>query len=452
MNSDNRNLTPPPSNLSNIYKMTPRHFSKTNDKKRVLLLQGPVGPFFKNLQKHLNRQNVDTWRAVFHAGDLFYSNMKKRIRFFAGEDDWRLWLNEMLSSKQFDTIIYYGSERPAHKIARELGELYNINVISLEEGYIRPGFITVEKSRNNANSPFAGQMPPENYDRKLDETISTNIKSSIRLLTFHGAIYFNLRGWFSTKSQKELFHRTTPLLAESFYWCRNFARKLLGGKKNYLIVKNLLRNWNRKYYLVPLQVAADANLKEAALGWNSVGMVAATIKSFAKVAPADTRLVFKIHPMERGHNDITPLILSTAEAYGIKDRVQVIDTGSMGLLTRHSAGMITINSSSGLSAIYHGIPLLVLGRALFANPKLATCANGNPNFDEFWTSNYVAESDVRKNYISWLKDKTLMSGDFYSGQGMEIACKSVHEKIKSHRLINHNREAVNSIESEKASS
>lgn len=438
--------------LLNVYKFTPRNFSKARDKKRVLLLQGPVGPFFKKLQKHLAAHDLDVWRVAFHAGDLCYSNIKKRINFSAGSDDWQLWLNEMLSSGQFDTIIYYGSERPAHKVARELAELYGVDAISLEEGYIRPGLITIERSRNNANSPFSGLLPEGDYKFIPQKQEKINVSKSMSLITLHGAIYFTLRGWFATQAQKELFHRSTPILAEAFMWCRNLGRKLVGSKRNYIIIKNLLRNWNKRYYIVPLQVAADTNMKEAALGWNSVGLVASAIKSFAFEAPKNTRLVFKIHPMERGHNAITPIILSTAETYGIAERVDVIDNGSMGLLARNSAGMITINSSSGLSAIFHGAPLLILGKALFANSELATCANGNPDFDKFWTSNHVASKALRKTYIGRLKEKALKPGDFYSGEGMEIACKSIHEKIQSSELINPNQEAFNSIESEKASS
>src|SRR3546814_14232724 len=112
---------------------------------------------------------------------------------------------------------------------------------------------------------------------------------------------------------------------------------------------------------------------EPARGWNSARLIAETLSSFAKSARADYRLVFKIHPMERGHSTDRKFIMQTACALGIADRVDVIDIGSLGLLTRHSAGMITINSTSGLSAIFHGVPLLRSDERRVGKECVSTC-------------------------------------------------------------------------------
>src|SRR3546814_3912390 len=58
----------------------------------------------------------------------------------------------------------------------------------------------------------------------------------------------------------------------------------------------------QRYFLIPLQVAGDSQMGEPARGWNSARLIAETLSSFAKSARADYRLVFKIHPMERGHS------------------------------------------------------------------------------------------------------------------------------------------------------
>ncbi|MEH6547832.1 MAG: hypothetical protein V7701_15455, partial [Sneathiella sp.] len=80
-----------------------------------------------------------------------------------------------------------------------------------------------------------------------------------------------------------------------------------------------------------------------------------------------------------------------------------------------------INSTAGLSAIYHGTPLLVIGKALYAHRDLATCAMGKPNFELFWSHNRVAEENVRRSYLSWIREQALIEGDFYAAKGMETA-------------------------------
>src|SRR3546814_13946199 len=108
--------------------------------------------------------------------------------------------------------------------------------------------------------------------------------------------------------------------------------------------------------------------------------------------------------MERGHSIDRKFIMQTACALGIADRVDVIDIGSLGLLTRHSAGMITITSTSGLSAIFHGVPLLVIGDALSATDKLSVCGNGQQNLHAFWTCGHPVSAAIRLRFTTWIRD------------------------------------------------
>src|SRR3546814_9253370 len=107
---------------------------------------------------------------------------------------------------------------------------------------------------------------------------------------------------------------------------------------NFAAIQRLLEHYHQRYFLIPLQVAGDSQMGEPARGWNSARLIAETLSSFAKSARADYRLVFKIHPMERGHSTDRKFMMKTACALGIADSVDEIDIGSLGLLTRSSAG------------------------------------------------------------------------------------------------------------------
>lgn len=380
------------------------------------------------MQAVLTDQGIDAWRVCFNLGDLTFSSRDKRISFSGNQAEWRDWLDSVLSSSRVDTIILFGSERIAHQIAREIAPKHDVKVIALEEGYIRPGLVTVEESGNNANSPLAGQVAPLGFNNAEAGAEVENIKS-LKTMVLYGALYYTAMVTCGFCQQRDLFHRKISLLSEAFFWTRNLTRRVLDHNRNFSTIQNLLEHFDGRYFVVPLQVADDSNMQDAALGWNSVRLIAETIRSFAQSAPANTRLVFKIHPMERGHSNHASLIRSTAAALGVKDRVVVIDTGSLGLLARHATGMITITSTSGLSAIFHGIPLLVIGKTIYANPRLATCAQGNPDFDTFWASRHVASAKVRKSYIAWIKAAALKPGDFYATKGIELACQAVFEKL-----------------------
>ncbi|MDO6748963.1 capsular polysaccharide export protein, LipB/KpsS family, partial [Gilvimarinus sp. 1_MG-2023] len=119
-----------------------------SDNGKVLLLQGPVGPFFKRLQRYLTSEGMDVNRICFNPADLLYSCRKNRIYFSGGFIEWRRWLRKYLHVSRPDVIILFGSERPAYRIARQLAERLGIRVLSLEEGYIRPGFVAMEEGGN----------------------------------------------------------------------------------------------------------------------------------------------------------------------------------------------------------------------------------------------------------------------------------------------------------------
>lgn len=397
---------------------------------RVILLQGPVGPFFSCLHDYLEKTGFDTWRITLNAGDKFYARSKNNIGFNGGEQEWRLWFRNFLTVSEADCIILFGAERTAHKIARYCAKKQGIPVISLEEGYVRPGFVTVETDGNNGSSPLAGMLPSVSFHLDNKKNSPSSYSSFLKMCRY-GAIYYTIRTLFSSFSQRQLFHRRVNLLTESFGWSRNAIRLLRNTFTSFDKIQNLLEFWEKKYFLVPLQVSTDTQLADAAMGWTNARLIMETLKSFSQSAPECYHIVFKIHPMERGHSNNHKLIRQTARLLGMEHRVHVLDNGSLGLLTRYSAGMITINSTSGLSAIFHGIPLLVIGRALYANPGLAVCAFGKPDFDAFWTDGYVADKQLRHRYLDWVKDRCLKVGDFYNRDGMEMACQGILDVINT---------------------
>ncbi|MBB4640092.1 capsular biosynthesis protein [Rhizorhapis suberifaciens] len=388
---------------------------------RIILLQGPVGPFFRHLQEHLEESGFDAWRISFNAGDRFFAPRRKRIDFAGSLDEWESWFTALLTEGGFTRVILFGSSRPVHRVARRVAKAVGVEVLSLEEGYIRPGYVTVERDGNNADSPIAGKLPPKDFVAPPEAREEVTDYNSFRAMAWHAAVYYLVRELFSTRKQKRLSHRRVSILAEIAYWIRNGWRRVTGQGRNFAAIQRLLEHYHHRYFLVPLQVAADSQMGEAARGWNTPRLIAETLSSFARTAPAGYRLVYKIHPMERGRSNDRAFIMQTAEALGVADRVDVIDTGSIGLLTRHSAGMITINSTSGLSAIYHGAPLMVLGDAIYAHDALVVCAESHPQFDAFWTCNTVADAAVRRRYLGWIRAKCLVSGDFYELSGIKIA-------------------------------
>ncbi|MEM8650227.1 MAG: hypothetical protein AAGF54_06830 [Pseudomonadota bacterium] len=421
-----------PEAYSNIARL---EFPKTDEslqdrtgKMRVLLLNGPVGPFFKLLQIQLNQSNFDAWRVCFNAGDLYFSNKEKRISYTRSPDEFDDWLNAILVNGRFDAILFMGSERQLNIAAKNVAERNNVAVLSLEEGYFRPGFITMEEGGNNRSSPLAGRLPPANFE-SVQKIANPEIESSFSRLVWWGFVYFVFRGLFTPISGRRTFHKKRPLVSEAFFWLRNYKRWLTHQRRNYLLTERLLEKKNKQYYLLPLQVADDTQLTMAGRGWNNDRFLEAAISSFAKHAPPGTELVIKVHPISRGHSNELSNAAALAKLYGAEGRVHVIDTGSLGLLCRHARGMLTINSTSGLAAIAHGTPLFVIGDAIYRHPTLAWCANSIGELNEFWIKGNAAEPSLRQRYLAWISEEAVLSGDFYADRGISAALDEVSQKL-----------------------
>src|SRR3546814_15015681 len=94
------------------------------------------------------------------------------------------WSSDVCSS---DLVILFGSGRPIHRVACKAAKAIGVRILSLEEGYIRPGYVTVEPDGNNADSPLAGRLPPEDFveDRKAQEQAVDY--DSFRIMAFYAA-------------------------------------------------------------------------------------------------------------------------------------------------------------------------------------------------------------------------------------------------------------------------
>jgi capsular polysaccharide export protein len=182
------------------------------------------------------------------------------------------------------------------------------------------------------------------------------------------------------------------------------------------------------YFLVPLQMPGDSQLAEPANGWTLDRLIEGVLAGLAK-RPAVARIVFKFHPLDGDTRQRSALIRRAAERHGLTDKVTILHSGSMAELAAHSAGMIIINSSSGLVAIEHGVPLLMLGDGVFRNEHLVTCGADEGGIAAFFAERWTAPADLRRAYLDFLAANALIPGDFYKRQGIAIGVRNLAARL-----------------------
>ncbi|MGA6926321.1 MAG: capsular biosynthesis protein, partial [Desulfosarcina sp.] len=124
---------------------------------RVLLLQGPMGPFFNKLDRHLRANGSQTFRICFNGGDRLFANDDNRVDYRGKPHGWRTFLTDFCTEKKIQAMIVYGDYRFYHLVAKDVATASGIQFLVFEEGYLRPNFVTLEKNGVNANSSLPRQ-------------------------------------------------------------------------------------------------------------------------------------------------------------------------------------------------------------------------------------------------------------------------------------------------------
>ena len=126
----------------------------------MLLLQGPVGPFFKRLAADLRGAGAQVHKVNFNAGDwLFYP--RGAIAYRGTMDEWPAFTEALLKRLRIDVVLLFGDNRPVHRMAHAVATRLGVEIGVFEEGYVRPDYITLERFGVNGFSLLPSE--PEYY-------------------------------------------------------------------------------------------------------------------------------------------------------------------------------------------------------------------------------------------------------------------------------------------------
>jgi capsular polysaccharide export protein len=250
-----------------------RRFYTSKKISRILLLQGPVGPFFSDLQSTLSRAGVDTRRVIFNSGDQLFSSENNCIRYTGNVEQWETWLRFQMAHHKPDCIIFFGSSRPAHMTARRLAKLFDIHVLSLEEGYLRSGYVTAELDGNNQHSPLTTwKLKGHKCTGTGNLTAPIAMRSSFFMMSVWGALYYLSRDFLSGKADEDLFHRPRePVLSLSWRWCTHMVRRAFARVTEAPLRRRI--HGSPGYIIVPFQVSHDSQIQKASRGWSTPKLV-----------------------------------------------------------------------------------------------------------------------------------------------------------------------------------
>ena len=244
-------------------------------------------------------------------------------------------------------------------------------------------------------------------------------------------IYYLMRDLFSRPSDDHLFHRDREhLLRLVLGWVSHMIGRRLAQVLEFPSRASLRQNPG--YILVPLQVANDSQLRNAAQGWTTQRLINACIEAIAATGSKET-IVFKLHPLERGSAEIKRMIQLKAAQHKLDPRhVRILESGRMGDLAQNSSGMIVINSTSAFSALHHNVPVLVLGKAVFRHKEIVTPGEVEADIGAFLKLRRSKSRHLIEAFLADVKAESLIPGDFYVATGRRAAISGIVNQLKMH--------------------
>jgi len=392
----------------------------------VLLLQGPVGPFFRLLSKLLDAVGAKTYKVNFNGGDcLFYG--WDAIQFRGSPEAWPEFLTSLLKQLDIDIVLLFGDCRPIHREARRIAQQCGVETGVFEEGYIRPNFITFEHGGVNGHS----RIPKSpDYFRALQEKSplpEREMGSTFWYAALWAILYYTSAAvchpWF-----RSYRHHRPLALSEAWPWLLSAWRKLSLFITERGALPALTGRLSERFFLVPLQISGDSQVLQHS-GFVSVAdFIGKVTQSFAANSPADTTLVIKHHPLDRGYHDYRTLIKRLARELGLDGRLLYIHDQHLPTLFDHMRGAVVINSTVGLSALSHGAAVKACGRAIYDIEGLTF----QGALDEFWRecASFSPDRELLNRFRTFVIDETQINGNFYKGGIRAELCQSMLASVR----------------------
>ncbi|MDD5065169.1 MAG: capsular biosynthesis protein [Phycisphaerae bacterium] len=379
--------------------------------KHIVFLQGPVGSFFYRFSDDLKNIGATVYQINFNGGDWFFSS-SGAINFTGTLEEWSQFFINFVAEYKIDFVILFGDCRTYHRIAHMICEIKRIDIGVFEEGYVRPDYITFEEFGVNGHSQLS--RDPEFYRSLNSSEFAISKTIPVGNTFWYVAWQVTLYYFYSTLLYpifRQYQHHRPLNLFEGMYWIRSLWRKYWCKIKEAKIQDDTVSILSKKYFLVPLQISTDSQVMEHSDFESVEEFILQVLNSFALYAPKDTWLLVKHHPLDRGYHDYASLIKRIAQHHNVVSRVKYIHDQHLPTLLKHARGVVVINSTVGLSAIHHDIPLKVCGIAIYDFEGLTY----QGSLEQFWDESEKFESDrnLYNRFRGYIVKHKQINGNFY---------------------------------------
>ncbi|MBD1546669.1 capsule biosynthesis protein [Roseibium aggregatum] len=404
---------------------------KEPDRRRVLFLQGPLSPLFRLTGNRIREAGHDVFRINLCAGDWLHWHGPECSSFRGRPSDWPEFIDRFLEENRITDLVLHGDQRVYHRLAIKCAKQQGIQIAVTELGYLRPGWMTLEKNGLSTLSHFPDD--PVHVRRIAnavgDVDFTPMFPGSFYLQTVPDVIYnlanVILKPLYPHYERHTIYHPVPEYLRG--------AIRLLGEKRRNrqadTALAGLVEN-GTPFFILPLQLEGDFQLRRHSPYASFADVIDLVLSSFAEAAPTAAHLVLKSHPLDVGYENWPKVIGEAAERHRLEGRVHFFDGGNLGALFKHASGMVTLNSTAGLEALQAGLPVKTLVPAHYDIAGLTSRAP----LEAFWTRPEKPDPELLEAFLRAIAGTIQVRGSIHNRQGVPVAADNIARRILNHSL------------------
>jgi capsular polysaccharide export protein len=388
-----------------------------------VFLQGPPGPFFRLLGEEMTRQGLTVHRINVSGGDRL-DWPDGAVNFRGRYSEWPVFFDKFLRENRITDLLVYGDCRPYHVAAHGVAALRNVRTHVLEEGYLRPHWMTLEPEGVNARSTLsrdknwffkeARLLPPEPDLAPVTASFRRRARDSY---WYYHHVFTGRLAYPHYRS-----HRSTPILKEGFGWLWKFWRERNAARE----ADNVLRQLEGKPMVVlPLQLSGDYQIRAHSPFPDMQSAASYVIESFAAYAPSEMHLLLKAHPMDCSFFNWSKFVRQHAKRLGLEGRLHFVDGGDLDRMAREARGLVCVNSTSATLALANDTPVCTLGDAIYDLPGLTH----QRHLDTFWSNPTAPEPGLYPAFRRVLVDRCLVRGGLASESAVSTLIDSMVARL-----------------------
>lgn len=381
--------------------------------RRFLMLQGPHGPFYAELARGLRAQGAQVWRAGLNAGDESEWPQPGYIAITEPAPDHAARLEQIIHDHGITDLVLYGDNRPFHITGLACARTLGVRCHILEEGYLRPSWITYERHGSNQRSPAAHwSLETLPSDLPCTEPPPQARWGALRQHIFYGAMYhlrLLLGGW---RYRGYRTHRDTPVRTET-------ARAVLAALGLPVSILWRQRDQGRllmqehPFIVLLMQLDHDSALRGTTQYADHETVLRRTMAAFAIHAPTDMRLVVKMHPLETRQRHLAQMAERLAKDYGLNDRLVCIPGGRLAPVLDRAAAAVTVNSTAGQQVLWRSLPLFAFAPTVYDHDALLP----QRDLNRFMTNPVPPDPEIYAKFRAFLFRTSQIPGSFYGASG-----------------------------------